>query len=509
MKINKSNYLAHFNELPEHLVTEKMKEAHIMLSKITAVFTNWSKVNASNVFSSLADNQFKLIEAIAEKSKDKSKAKAENVKKSKASTPGEKHKTNTKTEEPKVQAHKPAKMLQRSTGKPAEMVDQHIIMLLRFYKFHGKEIMREKLVTFARALVRKTENRVLRKSSKYAPLIGEMQDVVFKLLEKQKSKIIRVSIPNELLRSIEKSGTDEHKMVSVSLLSRYAGLAGRITTLDNVKRLYNAVQRALQNGSIPNNDRYFDRIEDVFEQLSEYINNEDETAELPLLAAELSGITGCSCSSDARELGSLGDWVKLVKQEGGGKPVNSMQFVNSQFTNYPIEGDWLKVFGRPIPGKHTIVYSGAKNAKTTTLLSFAGYLARNFGPVLFVSKEEGVSGTLHEKFAITNAQHPNLTLIDELPETEELFNYRFVFLDSSSKLKLAPEQLAELQKELAPFVCIYAILHATKDGQHRGSNEYKHDADQVVNFPEFGVAKGEGRFSGCTGEPVRFAPERD
>jgi hypothetical protein len=504
MNITQKQYPDLFKKVPTSELSNEMEDSHELLKKLTKNWQDWNKVNNNATYSKMYKAQVDLLKAIvAETTDSKSNAK-NNTPASKKSNDQKKSPTKTKTPKPK-QADKAA-LLSRQ-GNPVEAVDPHIIMLTRFYKMHGKQVPREKVVTLARSMVRKIESRELKKASKYAALIERMQAMLSALLNTNK-KIFSVTIAPDFLSKVEKSAADEYKMASVQLLSRYAGLAEKQITIVQAERLLSAMERAVEKNVIPKSDRYFKRIKSAMKALSEYLEMEDESQTLPLIEGELSGL-GCACNKDARQINSLGDWIKLHKQQGQGKAVNSMDFIKSEFVNYPLDGDWLEVFGRPIPGKHTIVYSGAKNAKTTTLLSFAGYLARNFGPVLFVSKEEGISGTLQEKFAITGAQHPNLTLVEDLPDTEELYNYRFVFLDSSSKLQLSPEQLSELQKELAPFVCIYAILHATKTGQHRGSNEYKHDADHVVNFPEFGVARGEGRFSGCTNRSIRFAPERE
>jgi hypothetical protein len=311
-------------------------------------------------------------------------------------------------------------------------------------------------------------------------------------------------------------------MRSVQLLSQYAGQAEKPTTLEKVRRLYNGMFNAIEKGDIPEDDRYFMQIIDAMKMLKNYDERKNEKAMLPLLPAELSGILGCGCEKAPEELSGvdypesyeeepdISEEINETEERKADGPISSTEFMKRKFPRYQIDEPWVKVFGHIEPGKHTVVFSKEKLGKTTTLVDFAGYLSTHHGPVLFIQKEEELSGTFQDKFEQTQAANPKLFVDEDLPANpDDLRDYKFVFLDSVSRLGLSPKQLIALQKRLGPGTTLFAILHATKDGQHRGANDYVHDAAHIVEFPEFGAAYGKGRFKGHTGELVRFADPRE
>jgi predicted ATP-dependent serine protease len=114
-------------------------------------------------------------------------------------------------------------------------------------------------------------------------------------------------------------------------------------------------------------------------------------------------------------------------------------------------------------------------------VDFAGYLARNFGKVLYVAKEEKLDATLQKKLNDKNVKHPNLYVSDFLPA--DLSGYQFVFLDSVNKLQLQPEDLERLKTE-NPGISFIHVFQTTKEGNFRGANSFQHDVDVVIEVPE-------------------------
>lgn len=534
MKINKLNYFAEYGKVGQEHLDEAMIKAHTMLDRLTNAGADWSKVNGNASFSKIAENQFESLELVLQEikpgnapAKSKTEAPSKPLPEKRPAVKTKTERDNSPATQKKASATTPAqqavKNIRKLTpksrfGSPVETIDPHLVMLNRYRRLHGKTVAKEKVIALARALVKQIEARVLRKKSEYATTIDQMKEQLFHLIQKSKGAQIAISIPEKTLNAIEKAVSSEHKMKSVQLLNRYAGMAGRITTIEKAKKLYNSIYASVANESIPENDRYFERVIEVMKNLKQYVEDEDERASLALLPAELSGILGCGCKPESDELNGLEytdypddehDFPLETKSRGSRGPIPSTEFMKRKFNRYYIDEPWVRVFGHIEPGKHTIVFSKEKLGKTTTLVEFAGYLSTHHGPVLFIQKEEELSGTFQDKFEQTQAANPNLYVDEDLPANlDDLRDYKFVFLDSVSRLGLSPNQLTVLQKRLAPHTTLFAILHATKDGQHRGANDYVHDAAHIVEFPEFGVAFGRGRFKGHTGELVRFAEPR-
>lgn len=521
MKITKLNYFSEYEKLSSDKRSEALSKSHSLLDKLTNGGKDWAKLNSNKNFMDLAEKQFELLERLIRKHGEKPK-RTEQAPRSKTTTsPTHKaNKVSRSSEKPESTTSRIRKQLKKhSTGEPVETVDPHLVILTRYSRLNGKTVPRERVVGLARTLVKQIEARILRKASTYSKLIEQMREQLFEIIERGKGVNVRVAIPDNTFSAISKAITEEQQMKSVQLLRRYAGMAGKLTTLDKAKRLYNAFVTAIEKEQIPQDDRYFERTIEVSKILKQYVERQNESKQLPLLPAELSGILGCGCEVDESELNgitedeteddfTLEDHRNEIEEDTPSiksrQPICSTDFMHQKFARYPIQEPWVKIFGQVEPGKHTIIFAKEKLGKTTAMVDFAGYLSRNHGSVLFVQKEEELSGTFQDKLEQTRASNPNLYLIEDLPSVDELRDYKFVILDSVTRLNLSPGQLLSLQKRLGKDTTIFAIVHATKDGKHRGSNDYVHDAAHIVTFPEFGAAYGRGRFKGHTGELIRF-----
>ena len=529
MKITKQNYFEQYGKLDKKGIPEAFTQAHKLLSGLTENGASWSKVKPDSSVAKMAEKQFKFLEMLLEKQGVKPEKQKGN--KTKPATHPKEQKTvkQSKSKEPKDRtATEAARTVKKtagriSAGEPVETVDPHLVILARYKRMDGKTVPRDKVTALARTLVKQIEARILRRASSYSALIDKMKKHLFDLLDTSKGVNIRVQLNGSTREAIDTALNEQHQMKSVQLLRRYSGMAGKHTTVDKAKRLYNGMVSAVENESVPQDDRYFERVIEIMRFLKKYVEKADERKQMPLLPAELSGILGDvdsdedsgwgdhsldGVAGDDSDEASFDDNTDDSETEDSQselkEPICSTEFMHQKFARYPIGEPWVKIFGQIEPGKHTIVFSKEKLGKTTAMVDFAGYLSKQYGPVLFVQKEEGLSGTFQDKLETTRAANQNLFLKEDLPSIEELKQYRFVFLDSVSRLNLSPKQLVNLQKKLGKLTTLIAILHATKQGTHRGSNDYAHDAFQIVTFPEYGAAYGHGRFKGTTGELVRF-----
>ncbi|NOQ74264.1 MAG: hypothetical protein GQ574_19805 [Crocinitomix sp.] len=130
--------------------------------------------------------------------------------------------------------------------------------------------------------------------------------------------------------------------------------------------------------------------------------------------------------------------------------------------------------------------------KSYMSVDWAGYLANNHGTVLYVAKEEGIDETLQMKLREKAVMHPDLYVANYMPE--DLSMYDFVFLDSITKLKLTPSDLAVLEANY-PNISFISIFQVTKLGNFRGNNGFQHEVDVVIEIPEKGKAIQYGRFN--------------
>ncbi|MEO6301576.1 MAG: hypothetical protein ABIP51_00260 [Bacteroidia bacterium] len=178
--------------------------------------------------------------------------------------------------------------------------------------------------------------------------------------------------------------------------------------------------------------------------------------------------------------------------QNNGKIMNSLDFANLEFSTIGLKDKWLEFIGDPAPGFTAMVYGRPKMGKSYLCVDFAGYLSRNHGKVLYVAKEEKLDATLQKKLKDKDVANENLFVADNLPKN--LSEYQFVFLDSVNKLGLSPQELTKLKTD-NPGVSFIYVFQTTKEGKFRGTNEFQHDVDVVIEVPEKGIAVQNGRFN--------------
>lgn len=170
----------------------------------------------------------------------------------------------------------------------------------------------------------------------------------------------------------------------------------------------------------------------------------------------------------------------------------STEVVKIKHEKLGITGKWLNLLGDITKRFTAMIFGLPKMGKSYFSVNFAGYLAKNHGTVLYVAKEEGFDETFRIKLEETKAVHPDLFVSDFLPE--DLSGYDFIFLDSVTRLGLTVDDLNNLKDENPNKGFVY-VFQVTKLGKFRGSNEFQHDVDIVLEVPEKGYVIQFGRFN--------------
>jgi hypothetical protein len=181
------------------------------------------------------------------------------------------------------------------------------------------------------------------------------------------------------------------------------------------------------------------------------------------------------------------------------KLVSSRDLRKRKYNSFPFTGKWKDFFGLPSYSFHLAVHGKPGEGKSTFCVQFADYLAKNFGKVVYVSGEEGLSKTVQDKIINNGIDNPYLFFADiksynEI-KTEIPNEYHFVFIDSLDTLRIDAPKLKAL-KEHYPQSAFITISQSTKDGKMRGSQEITHDTDIAAKV-ENGVAiTTKNRFQG-------------
>ncbi len=194
------------------------------------------------------------------------------------------------------------------------------------------------------------------------------------------------------------------------------------------------------------------------------------------------------------------EYVKIKKKsvtlEGIQNPdeniMSSKEFTTMEFDTIGLKDKWLDFIGDPAPGFTAMVFGMPKMGKSYLCVDFANYLSLNHGKVLYVSKEEFMSPTLAIKLKDKGAANDNLDIAGSIPN--DLSPYDFIFLDSVTSLKLTPEDLKHLEEKYPEKSFVY-VFQVTKNGKARGTNEFMHNVDVVIEIPKKGKAVQFGRFN--------------
>ena len=177
--------------------------------------------------------------------------------------------------------------------------------------------------------------------------------------------------------------------------------------------------------------------------------------------------------------------------------MSSADLRDYEYDKYSFTGKWRKFLGEPSTSFAMMVYGLPKSGKSTFCMQFAKYLSNNYGKVLYIAAEEGYSVTLQNKLKSFGAQNDNVYFsnyreyepIKELLQNNE---FDFVFIDSVNYIKVSPQQVEDL-KHASPNTAFITIQQATKDGKHKGEQDFAHNCDTIVEVRD-GVATQRGRF---------------
>jgi hypothetical protein len=177
--------------------------------------------------------------------------------------------------------------------------------------------------------------------------------------------------------------------------------------------------------------------------------------------------------------------------------MSAASLMEYEYPHYTFTGKWKRFIGDPQIGFHAMVYGIPKSGKSILCTQFAQYLSENFGSVLYVAAEEGFSMTLQNKIrdfgiANDNLYYGNFKDAEQIAQAIQNNDFDFVFIDSVNYIKIEPEQLEQL-KAIKPETSWITIQQATKDGKFRGSQEFAHNCDIVIQVSQ-GVATQKGRF---------------
>lgn len=200
--------------------------------------------------------------------------------------------------------------------------------------------------------------------------------------------------------------------------------------------------------------------------------------------------------SKARELLSLqrGEQIEEAKISG---VMSADELRDYTYRSYPFDGKYKALVGQPARSFHMMVFGRPKQGKSIFCFQLARYLTK-FGKVLYIAAEEGFSATLQQKLTEFGAVNQNLYFanyrdFEQIRSNLMGTDYEFVIIDSINFINLEPEDVELLKAENKEKAFI-TIQQATKNGAFRGSQQFAHNCDIIIEVVE-GVAHHTGRYA--------------
>lgn len=189
--------------------------------------------------------------------------------------------------------------------------------------------------------------------------------------------------------------------------------------------------------------------------------------------------------------------------------MNSRDLIDYKYAAYEFDGKWKDFFGDPGKHFHAMVYGRPKQGKSIFSVQFARYLSKK-GKVLYIASEEGFSATLQKKIREFGMSNKNLDFAnfrdyESISRALQAGKYEFIFIDSVNFIKITPEQVEQLKTD-NPYSSFVTVQQATKNGDFRGSQEFAHNCDMIVQI-EAGVASQQGRYQEPSEMNVFDSPE--
>ncbi len=189
---------------------------------------------------------------------------------------------------------------------------------------------------------------------------------------------------------------------------------------------------------------------------------------------------------------------KKPKRFKSKKVIPATELGRVKFSVFDFKGLWREFFGLPSINFHILIHGNSGEGKSTFCLWFAKYLAENHGEVLYVSGEEGISKTFHDKLMKCAANVDRMNVIDvssgdEFMKEIEPNEAHFIFLDSLHDMDIEAEKLKEIFARY-PNTAFICIDQNNKKGDLLGANEKKHIVDVVVNVKNYEAETTKNRF---------------
>lgn len=387
----------------------------------------------------------------------------------------------------------PIQKVAKASGNNVEALREEVKLIKRFIGFHDREKEFASVLAFIKSLQRAIVQKLIRKDSPYAEDIRTIQERMVNLFNGQKGEgMVRISINDaDLARYVGIVG-GESVYKSIAIIKRFISLQGRPMAKEKIQ----AFIKSVKNAKLDSEDPYLAKVQLIVDHLKKI-----GEGKVLVRQQELNGLKGILKACNHNGVGRIYDTAgkelrkcnsKKYSDANKGacshhhgvskpksKPLNGIMTAEEVskmvYQKLGFSGKWKDLLGEPAVNFDMMVFGQPGSGKTTLLLSFAHYLATNFGSVIYVSAEEYDSEPLTKKINDLPSIPSNLHFAKDIGGVP-FNNYGFAFLDSVTDLGVDLLAYKKL-REKYPDTAFVLILQTTKDGKFKGGKEWEHEVE--------------------------------
>lgn len=171
---------------------------------------------------------------------------------------------------------------------------------------------------------------------------------------------------------------------------------------------------------------------------------------------------------------------------------NKQRMTSSEYKELNIErlgltGKYKNLFGDPAANFYMVVDGRPGNGKSYWVAELAQHIHRNHGRVIYYAAEQNGQNlalqemvkTLGTTFEIETKPHT----LSKAKILQDMKNYSLVIMDSIQQMGLKPQEIREMRKQSNS--ALIGVLQSTKDGQHKGGQEWLHDVDISIQITRY------------------------
>lgn len=408
---------------------------------------------------------------------------------------------------------------------------KEVTFINRYLKFHNDIVLKNILTVFIEDLQEAIKQKKIRKTSIAAKEIMDIQrDVIRKHNETEYS--IHYIIPEKtqrLLRAIlvrydkeeairnkvksvgdkkiiplqgVKNGDPFDVSTEVQYILLVMDLHGKTHIKETYEELIDNLQTSIRKKQITKDSLFANEIINIQKYLVKYFNKNNFDSPFILPVNYLKYLDDKIIDYRKRngyDLEELGfQPKKVISLNGIPNPngevvlVPSTELAKMKFKTMGFTGKWLDFIGDPTNPFVGMAFGEPKLGKSILCIDFAGYLAKNFGKVLYVASEEAISETLRKKVIELDVLEDNLVCSNGIPA--DLSPFQFVFIDSINKQGLTIAMIKDILSAYKDKSFIF-VLQTIKNGDFRFSKEIEHLVQFIIEVYELGKARQNGRFN--------------